>query len=117
MPTYLYQVINDDGSEGETFEVFQKMTDPPLTRHPDTDAPVKRVPTAPNIAGRWTDSSAKKQLSDANLDRLGFTKYQNVGGGKYEKRAGRAGSLMSSKKKRIRRLERSRRRQKKSSQG
>ena len=31
MPTYVYEVINDDGSAGETFEVFQKMTDAPLT--------------------------------------------------------------------------------------
>jgi len=27
-------------------------------------------------------------LSDKNLDRIGFTKYQRVGDGKYEKRAG-----------------------------
>jgi hypothetical protein len=88
MPTYVYAVINDDGSEGETFEVFQKMSDPPLTEHPETGRPVRRVIQAPNIAGRWSDSATRKMLSDSNLDRLGFTKYQKTGEGKYEKRAG-----------------------------
>ncbi len=88
MPTYVYQVINEDGSEGETFEVVQKMTDPPLKEHPETGKPVRRVLQAPRIAGRWTESASKKALSDSNLDRLGFTKYQRAGKGVYEKRAG-----------------------------
>jgi hypothetical protein len=88
MPTYVYAVINDDGSEGETFEVFQKMSDAPLTEHPETGRPVRRVIQAPNIAGRWSESRTKRLLSDSNLDRLGFTKYQKAGDGRYEKRAG-----------------------------
>ena len=88
MPTYVYQVINEDGSEGETFEAFQKMSDPPLTEHPETGEPVRRVIQAPNIAGKWSESGTKKMLSDSNLDRLGFTKYQKTGQGQYEKRAG-----------------------------
>jgi len=88
MPTYVYQVINDDGSDGETFEVFQKMTDSPLTEHPETGQPVRRVLQAPNIAGKWSESGTKKMLSDGNLDRLGFTKYEKSGHGQYEKRAG-----------------------------
>jgi hypothetical protein len=88
MPTYVYQVINDDGSDGETFEVVQKMSDPPLTRHPETGAPVRRVIQAPNIAGKWSQGATKQMLSDSNLDRLGFTKYQKTGKGQYEKRAG-----------------------------
>ena len=88
MPTYVYQVIEDDGSEGETFEVFQKMSDSPLTKHPETGRPVRRLIQAPNIAGRWSESATKKMLSDKNLDRLGFTKYEKSGSGRYEKRAG-----------------------------
>lgn len=88
MPTYVYQVIEDDGAEGETFEVVQRMSDPPLTKHPETGKPVRRVIQAPNIAGKWSESGTKKMLSDSNLDRLGFTKYQKTGEGKYEKRAG-----------------------------
>ncbi len=88
MPTYVYQVIREDGSEGETFEVFQKMTDDPLTEHPETGEPVRRVVQAPNIAGQWSESGTRQKLSDKNLDRLGFTKYVKAGDGTYEKRAG-----------------------------
>jgi hypothetical protein len=88
MPTYVYQVITDDESEGEIFEVVQKMSDPPLTEHPETGAPVRRVIQAPNIAGKWSESGTRQMLSDGNLDRMGFTKYQKTGDGQYEKRAG-----------------------------
>lgn len=95
MPTYVYQVINADGSEGETFEVFQKMTDAPLTKHPESGAKVQRVIQAPNIAGNWSDAATKSKLSDKNLDRLGFTKYQRAGDGKFEKRAGKGPNVIS----------------------
>jgi hypothetical protein len=95
MPTYVYQVINDDGSEGETFEVVQKMADQPLTRHPQTGQPVRRLIVAPNIGGNWSDAASKAKLSDKNLDRLGFTKYQRSGDGTYEKRAGSGPDVIS----------------------
>jgi predicted nucleic acid-binding Zn ribbon protein len=95
MPTYVYQVVNEDGSEGEVFEVFQKMTDQPLTQHPETGKPVQRVITAPNIAGNWSESATRQKLSDKNLDRLGFTKYQRAGDGKFEKRAGSGPNVIS----------------------
>lgn len=95
MPTYVYQIINDDGTDGETFEVVQKMTDEPLTRHPETGKPVRRVITAPIIPGNWSDHASKQKLSDKNLDRLGFTKYQRAGDGKFEKKAGRGPDVIS----------------------
>ncbi len=88
MPTYVYQVIETDGSEGEIFEVVQKMADAALQAHPENGKPVRRLIQAPNIAGKWSESGTKAMLSDKNLDRIGFTKYQRVGDGKYEKRAG-----------------------------
>ncbi len=88
MPTYVYQVINDDGSGGETFEVFQKMADLALTKHPVTGRPVRRVIQAPIIPGHWSDHATKQMLSNENLQRLGFTKYQRSGDGRYEKKAG-----------------------------
>jgi predicted nucleic acid-binding Zn ribbon protein len=94
MPTYVYVVINDDGSEGETFEVFQKMSDPALETHPETGEPVRRVPVAPHIAGEWSDSATKQKLSDKNLDRLGFTKYERAGGGHFEKKAGKGPNVI-----------------------
>ena len=88
MPTYVYQVIEDNGSDGEIIEVVQKMSDPPLQTHPETGQPVRRLIQPPNIAGKWSESGTKQMLSDKNLDRLGFTKYKRVGHGQYEKRAG-----------------------------
>lgn len=31
MPIYVYEVVMEDGSAGETIEVLQQMSDPPLT--------------------------------------------------------------------------------------
>ena len=89
MPIYVYEVLLEDGSTGETFEVLQQMSEPPLTHHPETCLPVRRVITAPAKAGRWTDMKAQSNLSDKNLDAKGFTKYVKMGDGKYEKRAGK----------------------------
>jgi len=95
MPTYVYQVINDDGSDGEIFEVVQKMSDPALSAHPQTGQKVRRVIVAPHIAGEWSDAASKAKLSDKNLDRLGFTKYQRAGDGTFEKRAGSGPNVIS----------------------
>jgi hypothetical protein len=95
MPTYIYQVINDDGSDGETFEIVQKMNDPPLTRHPETGKPVRRVFTPPIIPGNWSDHATREKLSNKNLDRLGFTKYERAGDGTYEKKAGKGPNTIS----------------------
>ena len=40
------------------------------------------------VNGQHSDASDKRKVSDSNLDRLGFTKYQKVGDGTYEKTAG-----------------------------
>ena len=45
MPTYTYQVISSDGRNEERFEVVQGMRDEPLTVHPRTGEPVRRVIT------------------------------------------------------------------------
>jgi len=95
MPTYVYQVVTDDGSEGAVFEIVQRMTDPPLTTHPETGEPVQRIPQAPNLPATWSDAATRSRLSDRNLDRLGFTKYQNAGDGHFEKKAGQGPDLLS----------------------
>jgi predicted nucleic acid-binding Zn ribbon protein len=90
MPLYQYEVITADGSPGEQFEVFHSMADPPLTKHPETGQPVRRVFGAPAIGGKWSDSAMGKSVADdKKLDRLGFTKYVKSGDGYYEKRAGK----------------------------
>lgn len=84
MPTYVYAIIKDDGSDGDRFEIFQRITDPALTAHPDTGAPVRRVP----VASQFQTGSDAQRLSNSNLERLGFTKYERAGDGTYEKKAG-----------------------------
>ena len=55
MPIYVYEVINDDGSEGEQFELFQSMSEPALSKHPETGKPIRRVFQPPAIGGKGTD--------------------------------------------------------------
>lgn len=52
MPLYVYEVVLADGSGGEQFEVFQKMADDPLAKHPETGKPVRRVYTEANAPAR-----------------------------------------------------------------
>ncbi len=44
MPTYIYETIPQSENESPTrFEVKQSMTEKPLTTHPQTGAPVRRI--------------------------------------------------------------------------
>jgi hypothetical protein len=44
MATYVYETVpRINGESPRRFEVVQSMNDAPLTRHPDTGEPVKRV--------------------------------------------------------------------------
>ena len=43
MPLYVYEIVLPDGSGGEQFEVIQRMSADPLTKHPETGEPVRRV--------------------------------------------------------------------------
>lgn len=90
MPTYIYEYLDKDGEgTGESFELVQKMSDDALTEH--DGRPVHRVPQAPLIAGKWSDIKGKGQLSNENLERLGFTKYQKNSDGGMSRVAGKEG--------------------------
>lgn len=92
MPIYVYEILDKKGEgTGKTFEVQQSMKDAALTKHPETGEPVRRVITAPNIAGHWSDIKNKSTLSNKNLERLGFTKYERKGKGYMERTAGKQG--------------------------
>ena len=96
MPTYVYEVIEENGEPGEQFEYMQKMSDPPLTQHPETGQPVRRVIQAPYVGGQWSDGAMHRSVSDdKKLDKLGFTKYVKSGDGVYEKRAGKGPRTIS----------------------
>lgn len=91
MPLYTYEIINDDGSIGETFEVLRKMSDPPLERHPETGQKVRRVYQPIHIAGATSGLHDKARLSDSNFEKHGFTAYRKNGKGHYERTAGKEG--------------------------
>lgn len=96
MPVYVYEVIRSDGEPGEQFEVQQRISDPPLTDHPETGEPVQRVIQPVFVGGQWSDSSMHKRMKDnKKLDQLGFTKYVKSGDGTYEKRAGKGPNVIS----------------------
>ncbi|MHC4993692.1 MAG: FmdB family zinc ribbon protein [Planctomycetota bacterium] len=98
MPFYTYEVILEDGEPGQVFEVFQQMSDEPLTEHPQTGQPVRRLLSTPNIATKYTEFTSKKNLADdKKLDQMGFTKYVKAGNGEYEKRAGQGPDTLSAK--------------------
>ena len=76
MPTYVYQVVHEDGTEGEIFEIVQRMSDPAITEHPETGEPVQRVFVAPNLTLKHSTGREKKILENDNLAKKGFTKYE-----------------------------------------
>ncbi|MBM4000190.1 MAG: zinc ribbon domain-containing protein [Planctomycetes bacterium] len=89
MPFYVYEVVCEDGSGGERFEVEQRIAEPPLTMHPESGSPVRRVFLAPHIgAGKWSERTMNRNMADdRKLEKLGFTKYVKTGNG-YEKVVG-----------------------------
>jgi predicted nucleic acid-binding Zn ribbon protein len=92
MPTYVYEVLDKKGKPtGETFEILQSIKADALTKHPLTGKPVRRAIVAANIAGKWSPLKQKSTLSNKNLERLGFTKYERKGKGYMERTAGSAG--------------------------
>lgn len=42
MPTYVYETV-DDSEPRHLFEFRQSMNDKPLTRHPETGKPIRRI--------------------------------------------------------------------------
>ena len=87
MPMYVYQEILPDGSDGERLEVLQRIEESALEKHPKTGNKVRRVITAAFTPKPFLGHHKQEQLSDRNLEKLGFTKYVKGKGG-YEKTAG-----------------------------
>ncbi|MEZ5945125.1 MAG: zinc ribbon domain-containing protein [Planctomycetaceae bacterium] len=99
MPTYVYEVICEDGTGGEVFECVQRISDPPLEQHPETGEPVRRIIQAPFIGGTWSEGAMHKRTNDnKRLGELGFTKYVKAGDGVYEKTAGKGPNVITKDK-------------------
>jgi hypothetical protein len=71
MPVYMYEVIKT----GEIIEIEQPISERDAATHPETGEPIRRVYTAPNIGGKYSEGATKNLLSDDNLKKTGFTKY------------------------------------------
>ncbi len=90
MPTYVYDILDGKGKpSGRTVEVIQSIKAEALTRHPETGEPVRRAIVAPTLG--LATSAKKASLSNKNLERLGFTKYERKGKGYMERVAGKGG--------------------------
>ncbi|MFT5836762.1 MAG: putative nucleic acid-binding Zn ribbon protein [Candidatus Azotimanducaceae bacterium] len=90
MPTYVYQEILPDGSDGETFEYIQRMADESLKTHPKTGHPVRKIFHAPNVSSKYTEGATKSKLTDENVEKHGFTRYErDKVTGRYNKTAGK----------------------------
>jgi predicted nucleic acid-binding Zn ribbon protein len=65
MPTYVYETIPESASATpQRFEVRQSMSEPALTRHPQTGAPVRRVITGgTGLMGGSSSSPAARPSS------------------------------------------------------
>ena len=90
MPIYVYQEILPDGNEGETFECIQGMSEPTLKLHPQTGNPVRKIFHAPNLSSKYTEGSTRNRLSNSNIEKHGFTRYERDKlTGRYHKTAGK----------------------------
>lgn len=95
MPTYVYEIIRPDGEGGEVFEVIQSMQDTPLTEHPETHLPVRRVYQSPHLASKYTPGQTRNRLENKSVEKAGFTKYERDKlTGKYHRTAGKQGPDM-----------------------
>jgi putative FmdB family regulatory protein len=81
MPFYEYR-----RPDGSTFEVMQKMTDPPLTHDPDSGAPVERVfhPIAVHFKGKGfynTDYGTRKRQQEKAAESSSSSDAKGTDGG------------------------------------
>jgi predicted nucleic acid-binding Zn ribbon protein len=98
MPIYVYEIINEDGTPGDRFEIHQSMKDDALRQHPETGQPVRRVLLPPNLASKYTPGQTKNKLDNRNVEKAGFTKYEKDKlTGKYHRVAGSGGPTEFSK--------------------
>ena len=88
MPTYVYKITGDGPESGTYFEVEQSIADAPLSVHPESGDPVTRVICAPALVLKHGERRTNRLLSDESVARNGFTRYEKIRSGVYEKTAG-----------------------------
>lgn len=86
MPLYVYEILDDAGEVIDEIELLEKITASALTHHPETGQPMRRKIQAPFVARKTHGELPKADISDKNLEKLGFTKYKKKrDGGGYDK--------------------------------
>lgn len=98
MPTYVYEVLDEAGEPtGDRFELVEAMSDDPITEHPETGQPVRRMFVPFHVAGKHAPMKTDAALADdKKLERLGFTKYVKSGDGSYDKVVGEGPKALNS---------------------
>lgn len=77
MPAYTYEIVREDGTAGETFELFQRMAEKPLTTHPETGAPIRRVIGAPTALKTLSKSPSGECGMKTGVCQTGRCAFQN----------------------------------------
>lgn len=84
MPIYEYESAKPGCDVcKQRFEVIQAVSDEPLQKCPECDAPVHRI-----FSAFAPIKSDRQTLSTKNLAAKGFTQYKKAGDGHYEKTCG-----------------------------
>mgnify|MGYP003301545983 CR=1 FL=1 len=68
MPLYQYQVINGKETP-EIIEIEESSDSKPITSHPLTGEPIKRIISAPGLALKHSSQIEKKSLSREKMSR------------------------------------------------
>ena len=71
------------------FDRLQRLNDPPLEQCPDCGAAIRQVISAPSLAIGGAHLLKEKKVADA-----GFTRYEKIGKGVYEKTAGKGPNII-----------------------
>lgn len=88
MPIYEYIALTEGCALcGGRFEEIQSPNDPPLQQCPACEAPCKRVISRPARA-HVNNSAGGKLLSQENVTKNGFTKYERTGQDVWTRTAG-----------------------------
>ena len=86
MALYVYQVVEADGTEGEVFEVMQKMSEPALTVHPENGKPVVRLIAAPNTVTRFGAGNLRNERLGSSASQVREGRRTAAGSGRIIKR-------------------------------
>lgn len=93
MPIYEYRCVEDDAGCAycqQGFDVLARSSDPEPEHCPRCGCPVRQRISAPAVV-----TGQAHLLKESHIEKHGFTQYRKVGGGVYEKTAGKGPQYIS----------------------